>query len=271
MVAPGWGTLIGAGVGALGGAIGGMGAAQAQKAQQRALQEQQDAIRNEVTRRAQGVADTRAKFGDLWSSEVGGAGGLHVGAPIGPGGSQDLGKTLESHSLISGEIEGQAGAARDLGRIGLTDTAQQAAAAVRGSSAARGLAGSSLDESNRKMLLGHYAGGRANLAAGTEQARQSGTNAIQTQQQGMENLIGGGGDISGQLRSLSTAGAIAGAAGQIAPTAWGNLFNTGIGLVGQGAKAEAGGGLGVQALGLPALGVAPNKTSGAYASPARKP
>ena len=323
MIAPGPGTLIGAGVGLVGGLIAGQGAASAKRAAEKATSAQEAAQRAEMERRAQGVAQARQTFGDLWSYQdlgagpgseaaksgdsagryaaigagIGGAATMGMGATAGAalggalgrrnkhGGTftpydsrrqdasywQNLQKTVDTHGQIAGGIESNANAVRDAGQQQLTGAAQQANVQNKGNIIERGLLGSSLGDSAKQNLLAQYAGGQANVAAGTEAARQGGWDANKALQQQYESMARGGSDISGQLRAQSQAGQIAGAGAQMPYTMFGNLLNTGVGLIDSGARAEAQGGMGLQALGLPSLGVGSragqnNRAAGAVTS-----
>ena len=249
MIMPGVGTAVGAVAGGLMGALGGMGQNSAAKAQRAALEAQKRAQEAEMRRRAQGVAGAREAFGDVWS----------FGKPTGdydPSKFQDLNKTIMRHGQLAGGIESQAQAVRDAGTSQLTGAGQQAAVAQRGASLDRGLLGSSLDESARKMLLSQYAANRSGVAQATEAAREGGWGAMKGQQAAFESAARGGADISGQMRSLSTASQIAGARSQMPYIAFGNLLNTGMGVLDAGARGEASGGRGLTALGLPRLGLA---------------
>jgi hypothetical protein len=168
---------------------------------------------------------------------------------------QNLNKTITRHGELAGGIEQQAGAVRDAGQVNLTGNAQQAAVANRGSIASRGLMGSSLADSAKQGLLAQYAGGRANVAQAAENTRQSGWDALANRQQQMEALAQGGGNLSNTMAAQQGASAIAGARQQIPYATFGNLLNTGMGIFQQGAMAEAKGGAGFGALGLPDVGV----------------
>lgn len=176
--------------------------------------------------------------------------------------------TILRHGQLAGGIESNAQAVRDAGMSQLAGAGQQAAVAQRGASLDRGLLGSSLDESARKMLLAQYAANRAGVAQATEDARDSGWRALKQQQAMFENAARGGSDISAQMRSLATAGQIAGARAQMPYIAFGNLLNTGMGVLDAGARSEAAGGRGLTALGLPRLGLAGagDRASGATTS-----
>lgn len=247
-----WGAAIGGGVGLLTGALGGLGQAKADKAQQEAIAQQEAAIRAEMRQRAKGVGSVRAKFGDISSFGQKFSGGSGVGAAVDPSKFQDIGKTLGNRSNIAGSIEGQVGALRDAGGVDLTSAAQQGSAALRASMAARGLQGSSLETSGKEGLLGAYAGGRADLASGLQGARQGAWGSLMDQQRGFEGAANSGGNIQGQLATLSTQGAISGARAQQPIVAAGNLLNMGLGLTREAALASANGGQGWGAL-LPSI------------------
>lgn len=257
---------IGMAVGALGGALGGMGQDAAAKAQQAAIEAQQRAIAQEMKQRAKGVGATRAQFGDInaWGQKFNGGSGF--AAAKDPSKYQDLGTTLQNRSAIAGGIQGNVEATTAAGKVDLTGAAQQGAASIRQASASRGLLGSSLDTSAKQHLLGQYAGGKANLAGAADATRQAGWGAIQGQQAAFENAAQRGANISGQLGALSNAGAIAGARGQQPAVFGANLINTGMGIANYGALAQANGGQGVQALGLPKMNLPGNKVAGASTS-----
>jgi hypothetical protein len=261
MIAPGVGTAVGAVAGGLMGAMGAMGQNSAAKAQRAALEAQKRAMEAEMRRRATGVANAREAFGDVWS----------FGKPTGdydPSKFQNLDKTIMRHGQLAGGIESNAQAVRDAGTSQLTGAGQQAAVAQRGASLDRGLLGSSLDESARKMLLSQYAANRSGVAQATEGARQGGWDAVKGQQQAFESAARGGSDITGQMRSISTASQIAGARSQMPYIMFGNLLSSGMGVLDAGARSEAGGGRGFTALGLPKLGLAgaPDRAVGATTS-----
>lgn len=266
------GGVIGLGVGAL----GGVGQSKARKAQEAAIRAQQEMVRAEMGRRAQGVAKARETFGDVWSFANKDINAKNKFQTSGewydqqdPSKFQNLGKTITRHGEIAGGIESQAGVVREAGQQQLGDSAQQAAVANRASMANRGLMGSSLGESAKQALLAQYAGNRANLAAGVEATRQGGWDAIRSRQAQFENMAQGGQRITGQQMAGANASAIAGARAQMPVATFGNLLNTGLGVFQAGALAEAQGGAGLSALGLPKLGVGPgsqDKASGVFQS-----
>jgi hypothetical protein len=174
---------------------------------------------------------------------------------------QNLNKTLSTRSQLAGGIEDSASATRDAGTAQLTSGAQGATASLKGSLADNGLLGSSIGDSAKQALLAQFAGGRGNVAAAVEDTRQSGWDSLKTSQLGFERSVRGGSDISGQLQGLQRANLIGGAKASMPYTMFGNLINTGAGLLSQGAVAEAQGGQGVAALGLPKLGVGPGKAN----------
>jgi hypothetical protein len=238
------GAVVGGVAGGAMGALGGMGQQKADDAAQKALKAQQAAILAEMQRRANGVGKARQTFGDI--NNRGKVAGLNT--------NQNLGKTLEARSQIQGNIDQGAHAVRDLGMQGITDTAQQTGAGIRQASASRGLMGSSLDASAKQSLLSGYTNARSGLAGAVDATRQAGWNGIQGQQQAFEAAAGGG-NINPQMGSISTAGMAAGAQGQMGATMAGNMLGQGIGLLNYGALAEANGGQGIQAMGLPSLGL----------------
>lgn len=258
-VVPGIGTAIGALggliIGGAAGAIGGMGQKKAAKSAKKAQKAQEAAIRAEMQRRAEGIGAARAQFGDISSYGQAFSGGSGPAAAQDPSRFQNIGKTLNSRSLIQGQIDQEAGAVRDLGRQDLTGSAQQTAAGIRQASAARGLMGSSLDAGARQTLLGNYAGAKSALAGSVDATRQAGWGAMKGQQQAFESAAGGG-DINPQMGAISTASMAAGARGQMGGMLAGNLLNQGLGALRYGALAEAQGGQGISALGLPKLGLA---------------
>lgn len=270
------GALVGGGVGMIAGGIGGLGQAKADKAAKAALEAQQNQIRNEMRRRAQGVGKTRETFGDVWSfanKDINAANKMKTGGefydPQDPSKFQSLKKTVTRHGEIAGGVESQADAVRDAGQQQLTGGAQQAAVANRASIANRGLMGSSLADSAKQQLLAQYAGGRANVAGATEGARQGGWDAVRGQQMQMEGMANAGANIAPNQAATGAASAIAGARAQMPVAMFGNLLNTGLGVFQQGALAEAQGGQGLAALGLPKLGVGPgsqNQAQGAFTS-----
>lgn len=251
MVGGPWGALAGGVIGGLAGGIGGAGQKDAAKKAKRAQQAQEAAMAAEIRRREQGVALARQQFGDVWNM------GKH----------QDLNATVLRHGQLAGGIEDRAVAVRDAGTANLTGAGQQAAVQQRAASLDRGLLGSSLDESARKVLLGQFAGNRAGVAQATEGAREAGWGAARTAQAGFEAAARGGQDITGQLRALSTAGQIDAERGQLPYVAFSNLLNNGIGILDAGARSEAAGGKGISAFGLPKLGLARAGLAGAGDKP----
>lgn len=250
MVAPGFGTLVGAGVGAIGGLVGGMASKKAKKAKEAAIAEEEAAMRREMVRRGEGVAAVRQQFGDIASMGQHFNGGVGPGAAIDPSRFQDANKTLLAHSQIAGGIENEAGAVRDAGTQQLTDTAQGSKAQVEGSLASRGLLGSSLDTSAKQMLLSQYAGGRADVAGGTEAVRQGGWDVNKNTQMAFEDVANQGSNVGDLLRSTGQTSAIQGATGQIPYTLFGNLLNTGLGVATNATAASAQGGSGLSTVGI---------------------
>ncbi len=165
-------------------------------------------------------------------------------------------KTLLAHSGIAGGIERRADAVRDAGMADLTGGAQQAAVAQRAASASRGLLGSSLDESARKMLLAQYSGGRASVASAAEGTREAGWQGVRSRQRQLEGAAMGGQRMNSVLGRTSVASEIAGARAQLPVTFFGNLLNSGLGIADMGLRAGAQGGQGFDAfrLGLPGSG-----------------
>ena len=247
------GAVAGAAVGLGMGLLAGRGAKKAKAAQEEAIRVQQEQIRAEMTRRGQAVGATRQQFGDVWSMGQKFNGGAGPGAAVDPSQFQDKNKTLQSHAMIAGGIEDNAAAVRDMSSQQLTGGAQAAQVAGTASVLNRGLLGSSLDEANKAQLLAQYAGGRANIAGATEDTRDAGNQAVKQQQLGMESMANQGGDIGNILRSTGQASAIQGAMGQMAPTAFGNLLNAGMGYATSAAAASAKGSAGFDAFGLPSL------------------
>lgn len=259
MLMPGWGTAIGGVAGGAMGALGGLGQASAEKAARRAQKAQEAAIRAEMRRRAEGIGKARETFGDISSYGQAFSGGLGPAAAQDPSTHQDIGKTLNARANIQGQIDTEASAALDAGRQDLTSSTQQAAAGVRQAAASRGLMGSSIDTGAKTALLGGLAGGKSNLAASVDAVKRGGWNAVNSSQQGFEAAAGGG-NISPQMGSLSTASLAAGARGQMGTAMLGNMVGQGLGVLRHGALAEAQGGQGLRALGLPSLGLSTSPT-----------
>lgn len=253
-VVPGWGTLIGGVVGGAAGAIGGLAQKKKNKSANRAKNRQEGAIREEMRRRATGIAEARQTFGDVNSYGQAFSGGSGPAAAVDPSAFQNLGKTLTARSTIQGQIDQEASTARDAGRQNLTASAQQAAVGLRGAAAERGLMGSSLDTRSRQELLGGYAGARSTLAGNVDALRQGAWNEVKGQQRGFEQAAGGG-NINPQMGALSTSALAAGARGQMGAAMAGNLLGQGLGAMRYGMLAEANGGQGIRALGLPSLGL----------------
>lgn len=242
MVLPGWGTAIGGVVGGAAGALGGLGAKSQRKSQEKALKAQQAAVNAEIQARNKDIGTTRAAFGDVWR--------LGQGAP---GAFQDRATTIARNSQIAGGIESQASAVRDAADASLNEQAQQAAVQAKAASLNRGLIGSSLDESSRKMLLSEFAGGRAGVADAAEATRQGGWQNVQGQQAQMEALAAGGQRMGDLLASTKLKSEIAGANAQIPVTTFGNLLNTGINVTNAGLVNGAQGSQGFNAFRLPGL------------------
>jgi hypothetical protein len=266
------GGVIGLGVGAL----GGMGQRKARKAQEAAIRAQQDMVRQEMGRRAQGVGAARETFGDVWSFANGDINSQNRLKTSGewydqqdPSKFQSLDKTVMRHGQLAGSIESQAGAVREAGQTDLTGAAQRAGTLNRASMLNRGLMGSSLGDSAKQQLLAQYAGGRANLAGAVEGTRQAAWGGLRDRQAQFEAMAQGGQRITNQQMAGANASAIAGARSQMPIATFGNLLNTGLGVFQAGAMAEAQGGQGLAALGLPQLGIGPgaqNKASGVFQS-----
>lgn len=267
MMGPGYGTLVGGIIGGIGGAIGGMGQASAAKAQAEALQAQREAIRAEQIAKAKGIGAAREKFGDVsqWGQKFTSVGDQYTRAHD-PSKFQDIGKTLANRSAIAGGVEQQVGAMRDASRQGITNATQQGAAGMRASLAGRGLFGSSLDVSAKQNLLAQYGGARSQLAGAAEGVRQSSYGAVKATQNAFEGAAQSGGNIQNQLNALSTASSIASARGQQGAAFGANLINAGMGVANYGALAQANGGVGVQAFGLPKMNLPGNKVAGATTS-----
>lgn len=242
MVGGPWGAAIGGVVGGVAGGISGLGAKSQRKSQEKALKAQQRAIEAEIAARNKDIGTTRAAFGDVWR--------LGQGAP---GTFQDRATTIARNSQIAGGIESQASAVRDAADASLNEQAQQAAVQAKAASLNRGLLGSSLDESSRKLLLSQFAGGRASVADAAEAAREGGWQSVQSKQAQMEALAAGGQRMDSVLSGTKIKSEIAGANAQIPVTTFGNLLNTGINVANAGLLSGAQGGQGFNAFRLPGL------------------
>ncbi len=243
------GAVIGGGVGLLAGGISGMGAKKSRKAQEAAMRAQMELIHQQQVQRAKGIAKARDTFGDVWSLSDKGKGGDDTSVRY----HRDAALALANRGNLTGAIESEASAARDTGEAALSGQAQEQAKALRGNIATRGLLGSSMDASMREGMLADYGVARANLAGGVEATRAGAWNNIQQRQLSLEGLASGGGNPSAAINATKTQGLIAGARAQMPSVFFGNLINTGVGMLNEGALASAQGGQGMGAIGLPSL------------------
>lgn len=254
-------TIGGAVLGtAIGGPLGGVMGAQfgqnqdAQRAQEKATNQQQAAFAADLAARKQQVGQIGTLFGDINSAG-------------------DKGKATLAHGQFAGQIEGQAQNVRDISQQGLLAGAQQHNAAIKGALASRGLLGSSLEQSAKQSLLGTYLGGRAATAGATEGTRIGGWNTLTQERQGLQNLALQGGNIMPQIGAMGQASMLGQALRNIPITAFGNQLAIGGQLIGQASMMAAQGGQGLQAFGgssTPSLALSPatgTRVQGASISP----
>jgi len=162
--------------------------------------------------------------------------------------NRSFGVALENKARLGGAIENQASAVRDAGMQSLTGGAAVGEAATRGSSASRGLLGSSLDQQARQGLLATYLGGRDKVAAATQASRQGSQAALDQQRMQQEQISTQRGNVSQIMALQGQQGALRQATAAVPYTNFGNFMGNAMSLAADGQRQEAQGAMGLQFL-----------------------
>ena len=237
------GSVIGLATGGLAGALigGQVGGQVEQERKARELLKQQEALaRGELEQNKANIAKVRALYGVL-----------PEGDPKDETFQKNLSNAVEKRAGFESNIEGGLAAAREEATGANLANLQQTAQQGRMSAARSGLAGSSQDIGNRRMLLGSYIQGRGNVVRGLAAGPSAGWNALTNERLGLESQARSMGStpMDSVMAAQRGLGAIQSAKANIVPGTFYDTLGTTAALGAQGIQLGAQGATGLRGLG----------------------